>query len=229
MKISFAGLETCLEVNECMPFCLEVANPTFFARLCQSLLGCMGEDAPEPYTIWSSEGTELRSQSVILPVANPFGLPWGDKLLASGFPALMEQRFKEDEELRGEAEDLAHKLSSLVAAIALQFNADYTYAKDWEVKKYLKAFGFGVEVLSNASLLDNLIRFIDFASDMSFRGVIIFLNLKIFLVDSDIDLLYERVFFQGLKVVLLENAHDAIKRPHEQKLVIDQDFLESFS
>ena len=52
------------------------------------------------------------------------------------------------------------------------------------------------------------------------------MNLKTFLTKNDVQKLYERVFFHELKMLLVENAEDGNRYEIEDKLVIDQHFLE---
>ena len=54
------------------------------------------------------------------------------------------------------------------------------------MRKYLKAFDFCVEVDPADELLDNLTKFLKFASDAAFRKQLVFVNLKNFLVEKEI-------------------------------------------
>lgn len=227
MKAVFAGLERSLPIVPGTVSVLEVANKTLFARMCQSLLSGRGEEAVESYSLWDASGDEVRPSDAFLPVANVFDLPWDDRTLETRLYEMFEQSLLEDEELRLHIEELGRRLASSVFQLSLAAQGDYAFGLEWEFRKYLKAFRFGYERMpEDASLLDNLIGFLDYACDVGMRRPILFVNLKTFLDQKSIEDLYERVFVRDLSVVLLEGAHDDFKYEHELKLTIDQDFLE---
>lgn len=227
MKVVFSGLDHAVEIAPGTTFVLEVANKALFTRLCQSLLSGHGEDAAEPYFLWDVSGNEIGPSDAFLPVVNVFDLPWNDRVLEARLYEMYERSLLEDEELRLRMEGLGRELAASVFQIGLPALGDYSFGVEWELKKYLKAFKFGCErVPEDASLLDSLIAFLDYACDVGVGRTILFVNLKTFLDRKSLEGLYERIFVRNLSVLNLENAHDAFEHEHELKLIVDQDFLE---
>ncbi len=95
------------------------------------------------------------------------------------------------------------------------------------MRKYLKAFDFSVDVDSSDTLLDNLIKFLKFASDASFKKQLVFVNLKNFLDDGRGSRVLSASDFFELNVLLLENVPDGASVEIERKMCIDKDFLQS--
>ena len=142
----------------------------------------------------------------------------------------MQQRFEtlllEDYELREEIESLNRDMASRMNMLGFQMSASYTFSSGWDVRRYLKAFDFGV-VRDGGSLLDNLLEFISFAADMRLERALVFVNLKTFLTEKDLEVLYNQAIFYGVRLLLLENASDDRFCSQERKRVVDQHFIES--
>lgn len=226
MNVRFSGLMNALELAAGDVSVLEIHNSVLFTRVCQSLSSQKGECAIEPYSVWDDAGNELSSSQTLLYVGDPFKLPWDDKALVGELRSLLENMVFEDEPARQRIESLATQLSSAITQMGFQVEGDYHFALEWELQRYLKAFNFSVEYDPDVSLLDNVIKFIDFVADVMADKVIVFINLKIFLSENELTRLYERIFFRNVKLLLLESVKDEIVRHHETKLVVDQDFLE---
>ena len=194
--------------------------------MCASLLSEAGGDAVEPYSFWDEGGAELKPRGQLLCVGDPLNLPWDDRALSGALAGRFEGLLFEDEAVRREVEDAFAELASKVAQLALQLDSDYAFGVDWELKRYLKSYGFGVDVALDEPLIDKLIKFLLLAKDVSLEKVVTFVNLKLFLSENELERLYEQVFFSNLSVLLLENAPDPVSREEERKYIIDQDFLE---
>lgn len=226
MKIVFEGLELPIEIECGVVNVLEVENSTLFARICRSL--SLGEvDKFEPYSIWDDEGEELSPSAALLMVSDPLNFPWDDRRLGGNLPRVLEMLMREDEERRVEIESAEAKLSALISSLTYQVNGDYAFAVEWNLAKYLKSFSFGIERYEGDSYLESCISFLDFASDMAIKQVLVFVNLKTFLSENDLQELYDRIFFLNLPVLLLENVHDVSSYLYERKVWVDQHFLES--
>ena len=108
----------------------------------------------------------------------------------------------------------------------LGFNADLGFGLEWDLKRYLKFLGFGAAPQEDKSFLDNLLNFLSFALDAGCRKTIVFVNLKTFLTENELQTLYDHVFFLKLSLLLLENKKDTMSYGHEHKLTVDLQFLE---
>lgn len=226
MNVRFSGLMNPVELHGGSASVLEVHNKVLFARMCQSISSQKGECAVEPYSIWSDAGDELNPVQALLWVGDPCNLPWEDRALVGSLRSSVEQLALEDESVRQRIESLSVQLSSAIAQVCFQIEGEYKFALEWELQRYLKTFNFHADYDTEASLFDNLIKFIDFVADVMADKVIVFLNLKIFLGKDELKRLYERVFFRNISILLIESVEDTVSYDHEIKLVVDQDFLE---
>lgn len=226
MRLSFSGLETGIQIDSNQVSILEVENNILFSRICQSLISEKGALSIEPYSLWSDDGFEIRPNGAMEILVDPFRLPWAERAFMNALYGRMEKELKNDESIRLEIEAVAAQLGERLSSIGLRMQSNYSFAVNWEMQKYLKAFGFSVDLEPDATLLDNLIEFLSFISDASFKKVLAFVNLKTFLSENGIERLYEQAFFYGIPLFLLENRHDCSKYERERKMHIDLELLE---
>lgn len=227
MRITISGFESSICLVAGIPHVLEIENKTLFTRVCRSLVSGDGPEALEAYSIWDDDGGEVSSRDAFLLVSNPLCLPWDEKRLGGRLYEAIEALMYEDEESRVEIEETAQILSTAVARLTHRVGAEYEFGIEWGLKQFLKSRAFKVDRYEVSSYLDSLISFLDFCSDMRLHQPILFVNLKTFLGENDLNEVYRRVFFHGFKILLLESFHDEASYGNEQKTRVDLHFLES--
>lgn len=226
MKLCLSGFSEALTLESDMVSVLEIHNRTLYARVCQSLFSELDEESLEPYTLWDDEDKHS-SRNYFLFVFNPFELPWSERALLGEVLERVENMFLSEDDIRRDIEAAGRVLSERVASLGLRLQSDYAFDVQWEMRKYLKAFDFSVEVDPSDMLLDNLIKFLRFASDAAFKKQLVFVNLKNFLTVEEVQEFYRQAVFSELKVLLLENDSDDASFEYERKMCIDMDFLQS--
>lgn len=226
MKLCLSGFSQGVEIEPGAVSVLEINDRVLFSRVSQSLFYEQGEQAIEPFTLLD-DGVEVSPRNAFLFVSNPFDLPWSDRVLVGKVIERMESMLLLDDGVRQGVVSAGREVSEKVAALGLQMRSDYSFDIEWDMRKYLKAFDFGVDVDPCDLILDNLIKFLNLAVDASFDRVLVFMNLKNFLAVHELKEFYRQVVFSERKVLLLENIHDNTFFEEEKKTRVDQDFLES--
>ena len=224
MKLVFAGLENPIVLDPGQCAVLEVENPALFARLAISLKSERELDALEAYSLW--ENDEQIKHKDAMTISDPLNLPWDERSFMTAAIKKIEREFFEDEDLRQEIEGAQIALQQRLQVFNMGFHADVGFGLEWDLKRYLKFLGFGVASNEGASFLDNLLNFLSFALDAGCKKTLVFVNLKTFLTNYELQTFYEHVFFSEIPVLLLENKIDNAYHKHERKTVIDLDFLE---
>lgn len=225
MRLAFDGLETAIDITPGYVSVLQIENSALFARMVRSLDSLGGRFALEPYTFWVDDKEEKPSSSLML-VSDPLHLPWEDRFLIGEVIKRIEREFLENEDLRRAVEKLDSSLTGRLMELGFGLNSDYGFGLEWDLKRYLKFRGFGVDESPDSSFFDNLVNFLSLALDAGLNKVIVFVNLKTFLTKKDIERFYEYVFYSKLNVMLLENASDDNDYEYERKTVVDLQFLE---
>ncbi len=225
MKPVFSGLEHPINLTAGETAVLQVENAALFARIVRSLQSGQGRYAAEPYTFWNGDN-EAKPASALMLVTDVMCLPWGERSFIAAVTKRIEREFLEDEELRMQIEAAEQVLQEKLGSLNFGFNADLGFGLEWDLKRYLKFMGFGVAIQEEKTLLDNLLNFLSFVLDAGCKKTIAFVNLKTFLTENELKVLYDHVFFLKLSVLLLENKKDSMAYEHERKLAVDLQFLE---
>ncbi len=224
MRIVMTGIEEPILVDQEKISVLEIENKTWFTRVCQSLISKEFEDSIEPYSMWDERGKELAASSYEI-VASPFDLPWKCKELTTGLLNKINSMVIEDVALRDSLESSANSILNDVYSISYQLSSDYEFGVEWDLKKFLKTFGFEIDSDPQKPLLENLIVFLNALSDVQFDKLLVFINLKNYLEQPELYSFYESALFSKNRILLLESHHDSRICPKERKMHIDQQFL----
>lgn len=225
MRLVFSGLENPLKLTAGKTSVLQVENSALFARIVSSLQTGLGHQAIEPYSLWEDDG-EVKPGNALMVVPDALNLPWDDRAFMTTITKRVEREFLEDEDLRMQVEEAERAIKMRLSRLNLGFNADLGFGLEWDLKRYLKFLGFGAAPQEDRSFLDNLLNFLSFALDAGCRKTIVFVNLKTFLTENELQMLYDHVFFLKLSLLLLENKIDTMSYRHENKLAVDLQFLE---
>lgn len=226
MRLVFSGADSPIEVNRGRVRTVEMENPHLFTRVCRSFIAGGDVDAFEPFSLWDGDESELAPAKALLVVTDPLRLPWDSADLAGKLPAVMESLLFEDEDARSAFESYGRQLAAFAFCLTHQVECDYRFNVEWDVRRYLKAFGFAANRGEGLPYIEMLNTFLDFASDMQLKKVLVFVNLKTFLSENEFEQFLDRVFFHEFTVLLLESKACAIDYEYEDKTVIDQHFLE---
>lgn len=226
MKLVFSGFDSPIDILPGRACTLEIRNQTLFTRICRTFVGAQRGQQFEAFTIWGDDGEELSYSNSILLASDPLRLPWDSSELSGRLLTRMEAMLMKDEESRAIFEEYGSLLNGFATQLTFQVEGEYGFAVEWDIKRYLKSFGFGIERGEDLPYIDSLNMFIDFAHDMSLEKVLVFINLKTFLNEKDFKRFLERVFFHKIKVLMIENKASLAHSSLEKKIVVDQHFLE---
>lgn len=226
MRISFGGFDNPVELAERGVTIFRVERECLFSRVCESLLSLKGYEAVEPYSVWDDDGREIAPRKAFLIVPNVFDLPWGHKDLLGGLYARLEEDLLLDEGLRSELQNCGEAMKGLLNRLGIQMNAEYRFGLEWNLKGYLKAFSYEVDLSNSSSILDKLISFVDLGADMQIDKVLVFVNLTTFLSEIDLTHLHQRAFFHGIRILLIENQRSVVYMDHAVVYIVDRDFIE---
>ena len=145
MKLVFNGFENAFGIEKGIVSTMQIEPSNLFARVVRSVSSGRGNFALEPYAFWDGDD-RVRPNDAVLFIPDPLNLPWDDRSLLNVVVKRMEREFLEDEELRQAIEAASEVLSSRILGMGLSFESDYGFAADWDFKRYLKSFAFGVTI-----------------------------------------------------------------------------------
>lgn len=226
MKLMFTGADRPIDIARGLVSTVEVENPCLFTRMCRSLVSNGGEGVFEEFSLWDEAGNELAPSRVLFAVTDPLHLPWDSTELSGKLLGMMEVLLFEDEEARRLFEDYGSRLRGFSQRLTHQVECDYRFYVEWDIRRYLKSFGFSADRGDDLPYIDMLNIFLDYVSDIQLEKVFVFVNLKTFLGKIEFEQFLDRVFFHQMQVLLLENKICDMDYDYERKVRIDQHFLE---
>lgn len=226
MILQIRGLEREVELKRGEVSCLGIENPSLYARVAASLVSGLGENATEPYTIWTDEDSLVNPTQALFVIATPLELPITHRLLMGKILDKLDTLICDDDDMRLHIAELDRQMRQVVSRAGLTLNSGYVLDVEWAVKRYLKAFGFTMMEHENDMLLDKLIRFLALAKDASIKQTLVFIGLKNFLSGDELDVFCEQVFILNLSVLLLDNCGVLQNEPKAVNYAIDQHFIE---
>lgn len=226
MKLVFFGADRPIPINRGSVCTVEVENSCLFTRICRSIVENGGASTFESFSLWDDAGDEVASSRTLLTISDPLHLPWDNPELAGRLLTTMESFLFEDEDARSLFESHGRQLQQFAYRLAYQVESDYRFNVEWDLRRFLKSFGFAVDRGEGLPYIDTLNMFLDFVSDMKLGRVLVFVNLKTFLTENEFRQFLDRVFFREMSVLLLENKTCEISYNQEEKIRIDQHFLE---
>ncbi len=226
MILHFPNFETDILCDAEKVSILQIADRVLFANIVQSLISKEGSEAKEPYLILE-DNRELKCCDHLLVLLNPFSLPWRERNMITVLHNRISDLVSEDEQVKEVFEQAGQKVLREFGALAFQLQGSYDFSLEWDSRKFLKAFDYSVQCNSD-SLLDNLISFLEVASDLFPEKLIVLVNIKLFLNSSELIQLYEEAISLKIRLLLLETVKDSRVLIAERKMVIDQHFLENF-
>lgn len=229
MKLSFSGLENSLEIIPGRISILQIESVPLFSRICQSLLCSDGFQITESFSLWNEKGKEVLAKNTFLPIVNLFDLPWNDRSLVTALYKQIDFHMKEDDEVRQQIEAIHREFERLIGCLSLSLNANYSFDLEWSLSQSLKAYSFGINRDDSISLLDNLIRFIEFLHDICYKKVLLLVNPEKFLTENELLELEAQLFFHNLPALFLVQGSREIQLLNSQNLFVDQEFLEVLS
>ncbi len=219
MKIVFSDVPVSVELSDKKVSVLEINNNYLFAEICNSLLVKDEELREIPFSLWN-EDKEIKSEQYILCVDSPLLLPWDDKRLNNKFLEYVSKEIDLDEQRRSRIIDAVSVINEEIFQVSSGFNASYELQTEWDMSKYLKMSHFSAEKVGR-SFFDNQIEFLNFISDVSFGGVVVFVNLKKFFTQEQYVEWSNRVIFLGIQTLLIETETSIQDNINENKQGLD--------
>lgn len=219
MKIVFSDVPVSVELSDKKISVLEVINNHLFALICSSLLEKDDELRELSFSLWN-ENKEIKPEQNILYVDSLLSLPWDDKKLNNKFLESVSKEINLDEKRRSRIVDAVSVINKEIFQVSSGFNASYELQTEWDMSKYLKMSHFSAEK-AGRSFFDNQIEFLNFISDVSFGGAVVFVNLKKFFTQEQYVEWSNQVIFLGIQTLLIETETSIQDNINENKQAIN--------
>lgn len=222
-KLIIEGLEKPILIPKGQTTSLSVSNKTLFSRIVSSLLEGSG-DSLEKFAFYK-DGEEAKFSKEALNIVDPFNLPFKNVTLLKNLFQKIDNVVRFNDELLIKVNELQLLLNQELGGTNSYFHCDYDFGVEFDVKKYLKAFGYASDIDGTSSLLDSLISFLNFIADVAPDKVLLIVNLASFLEKKDYICFIDKVFSLKLTAFIVNSGDDVLKTDNFKNYVIDQHFI----
>lgn len=203
---------------------LRVTDKALFARVVESLLSEKGEYAKEPYLLFDEDGKRVSPKRKMLVLHTLPEVPLNDRVLVDKLLNRIRNVSEADTTIYEKIQGLSAKLNCVVEETAGFLFGDYSFAKDWDLGTYLKAFSFLPQMGKCYTLLDNCIRLVELVTDVAPEMPLVMVNAKSFFTNEELWELFDRAVFSGVQLLLLETYNDKVSYEQERLIVVDRHF-----
>lgn len=116
------------------------------------------------------------------------------------------------------------KIEKIIKNKLKEFNFDIEIQNEFELKEVLKLFK--VNIIKNNLLIDNLLILVDTIKFCASDTILIFINLKSYLTNNELEEFYKYCIYNEIRVLLLDSKAYGINLKYEKKIIIDEDLFE---
>ena len=217
MKLTYStyGIMFELEENKVNVFIIE--DPTVLVEVVYSLSEqCEGQEGE---FVLSEENKVLNISKNVSFVKEPFSIDCNNrKILTKLYQELEREGITGVEEMQG---DFYKSYISYITNLCQKSDFLLTFVDKPELQDILKLAEVKIDVQTQ-SILEKVIEYIKISSNLLKQNIFVFLNLKLFLTEQEIEELYKECFYRKVHLILIEATYQ-MKRAEEKICVIDKD------
>lgn len=228
MKLQFTRLEETICFSTDQVVTLQIEDRQLFTRVVSSLISEEGEEAIEPYRFWENDEKKISPKKAVLVINTLPTLPLMDRVLLGKLYEHLSRTFEQGIEQTEAFAEISRQLIMNCENLSTMLWGTYSFNTSWSLATFLKAFCFGPSVDQGESILDNFISFFGLCADINFNKPLVLVNMKSFFNKNELETLFEQAIFYGIEILLLESWNDETKYQYEQKLTVDQGFVENW-
>ena len=225
--IQIKNLENCIEFQEDKVITLGINNKKMFSLVCEAFL-LEDDQCVEVIKVFDQNNKEIDKQSFIVINQLPI-LPFDNKKLIEKMYKSLDKSIEIDVNAYERINNLGREIEAELKNFSVSKYGTYAFALDWNVIKFLNAYKYSVNLSHCENFYDKLCEFIKFLADARVDDPLVFINLKTFLEEKELNGLFELLIFYNIKALLIENWHTSKQSNYEVKYRCDLDFIETIS
>ncbi|MGL4986858.1 MAG: type II-A CRISPR-associated protein Csn2 [Treponemataceae bacterium] len=221
MKIIHPDMQTIIEFEENKTLVLVIENPPFFRRFIQELHTQMIAGEGNFLVYQKNEPAKLNSCCTL--IVNPINLDFNPKQISNAILKKVKE-CSVNEKNYTQTLNVNSFLMEYINTLIEDIDYPLSFSKEIDSSALFKIFNLKIEPESE-DFLEQLCDYMKAFRDILNITTFIFANLKSYLLQEDLQLLYEYSFYEKINLFLIESTdRDFIKC--EKKIIIDADLCE---
>lgn len=206
---------------------LEISNKSMFNHIVYSLNKLTNNKEMElEEFVLEEDNKKLNFFNDTLIKYDCFNIDFNDIKFIKSIYANIEDIYKMEYERKEELQRCYNSLLENVNKILIDYDYELEYKSEVQVKDILKAIGLKFNKEYYDKPLENIVCLFELVSTFKLYKVLIFINVKCFFTDNELQELYKSAKYRNINVLFIESQVDNEIRTFEKKLYIDGDFDE---
>lgn len=222
MILKIAGIDSTIDFTQNINV-LEIQNKGMYRNIILKLNNAINNkiEIPEIMLVENEEQVEMSKVSKI--IIDPFNIEFNSKDVLTKLYAQLDKFNSLEIATNPKYEQLIQELLNYVRDLVLDLSFECTINDTINFKDLLKILSVKIDVEQYETLEDKILFLIDLMSEFNICNVLIFVGLKQYFNDEQLESIYRYAISKDMHLLLLDNSTYE-KLELETKIVIDDDF-----
>lgn len=205
---------------------LQIQDKKLFTNVINSLNDNINniEDTKERIIILEGD-TEIKIEKEVLMIIDVFNIDFNQKKIQNALYNKIEKIYKQEFERMSEFQTIFQKLQLNVLDVFNEFPFEFNYKESIGIQEYLKLLGLKISN-NKGEITDTIFSLIDVVKYLSVTKILIFVNLKLYLIDDELKEIYKYAMYKKVNILLIETGEEKEPLENEKILYIDSDYDE---
>lgn len=221
MKIKINYLENILQLKDDKILSLEIENKNYFYRIINDLYSLSNLEIVEKITFYDSNNKELNNNKLKIFV-NYFNFEFDSKKYTTDINKYIVNEMDEND--KNSLLKAYNKLIDTFLKILNKSDLPLQILEDITADNIIKNLKLSINPKNN--LLDNLLLVIELEKTLKTNNILIFINLKQYLINQELIELYKYAIYNKINIILIDSQCYGGTLEYENKLIIDNNLDE---
>lgn len=205
---------------------LQIQDKKLFTNVINSLNDNINniEDTKERIVILDND-TEIKIEKEALMFIDVFNIDFNQKKIQSALYNKIEKIYKQEFERMSEFQTIFQKLQLNVLDVFNEFPFEFNYKESIGIQEYLKLLGLKISN-NKGKITDTIFSLLDVVEYLSVAKLLIFVNIKLYLGNDEIQEVYKYAMYKKVNILLIETGEEKESLENEKILYIDSDYDE---
>lgn len=205
---------------------LQIQDKKLFTNVINSLNDNINniEDTKERIIILDND-IEIKIEKEVLMIIDVFNIDFNQKKIQSALYNKIEKIYKQEFERMSEFQIIFQKLQLNVLDVFNEFPFEFNYKESIGIQEYLKLLGLKISN-NKGKIIDTVFSLIDVVEYLSAAKLLVFVNLKLYPSDDELNEIYKYAMYKKVNILLIETGEEKEPIENEKILYIDSDYDE---
>lgn len=222
MKLKIECLENDIFIDEGIINVIEIENRVYFYKIVNSFNNLKNGIYTDEIRLYDNSNEEINLNNKLELLIDYFNINLNTKKNLNLIYKYITDNINDLINL--ELLKIDKKITSIFKKILTDIEIPIDINHDFNIDNYYKILSPSIKL--HNSILDNLMLLIDMEEIFSFNKLLVFVNLKQYLIESELTEFYKYVLYNKVNIILIESNTCKNLNEYEKKLIIDNDLFE---